>query len=416
VHGRDVTSRAEMALDASGKVLAMRVKSLANVGAYPSTTAVAIQLLIGPWVATSIYDIRTIDFRFTGVLTNCAPTGAYRGAGRPEAIYITERLMDAAARELKIDGAELRRRNMIRPEQMPYNQPDGAGVRQRPLRAILDQGLKLADWHGYAARQATARRAAGCAAAASPPSWNGPAATPSRSASPSTSRPTASSRSARPPGHGPGHCHQLRAAGGRRASACRSSACASCRATPTAQRLRQRRQPLAVHRRHLGARGGRAHGRQGRELAADALEAPVADIEYREGRFTWPAPTSASTWPRWPAAADQRIFVDSTATVGGPTWPNGCHICEVESTPPPAPCRSWPTPSVNDIGRVISPPSCAARSTAARCRASARRCASASCTTPTPASCCRPASWTTRCRTPTASATSRPRSTPASPA
>jgi carbon-monoxide dehydrogenase large subunit len=107
----------------------------ANVGAYATTTAVAIQLLIGPWVSTSIYDIPTIDFQFTAVLTNTTPTGAYRGAGRPEAIYITERLMDAAARELKMDPAELRRRNMIRPEQMPYTNPMGQVYDSGALRA-----------------------------------------------------------------------------------------------------------------------------------------------------------------------------------------------------------------------------------------------------------------------------------------
>ncbi|MES3012383.1 MAG: molybdopterin cofactor-binding domain-containing protein, partial [Pseudomonadota bacterium] len=83
LHGRDVVSRAEMALDANGKVLAMRVRSLANVGAYAMGVGVAIQLLIGPWVSTSIYDIQTIDLHFIAVMTNTTPTGAYRGAGRP---------------------------------------------------------------------------------------------------------------------------------------------------------------------------------------------------------------------------------------------------------------------------------------------------------------------------------------------
>ncbi len=84
--GRDVVSRAELALDGDGKVLGYRLRSLADVGAYASTTGILIQLLIGPWVSTSIYDIRAIDFQFDAVLTHTAPVGAYRGAGRPEAI------------------------------------------------------------------------------------------------------------------------------------------------------------------------------------------------------------------------------------------------------------------------------------------------------------------------------------------
>jgi aerobic carbon-monoxide dehydrogenase large subunit len=84
-HGRDVESHAELALDADGKVLAYRIRSFANVGAYGSTVGIIIQLMIGPWVSTSIYDIRTIDFDLRAVLTHTAPTAAYRGAGRPEA-------------------------------------------------------------------------------------------------------------------------------------------------------------------------------------------------------------------------------------------------------------------------------------------------------------------------------------------
>jgi carbon-monoxide dehydrogenase large subunit len=94
-----------LALDASGRVLALRVASLANLGAYATPAGVVIQLLIGPWVSTSIYDIPTIDVGIKGVLTHTSPTGAYRGAGRPEAIYLIERLMDAAARKLAMDPA-----------------------------------------------------------------------------------------------------------------------------------------------------------------------------------------------------------------------------------------------------------------------------------------------------------------------
>ncbi|RZI92052.1 MAG: xanthine dehydrogenase family protein molybdopterin-binding subunit, partial [Variovorax sp.] len=96
-HGRDIEANAELALDADGRILGLRIHTLANVGAYATGTGVAIQLLIGPWVQTSVYDIQTIDFHFKAVLTNTAPTGAYRGAGRPEAIHTMERLMDEAA-------------------------------------------------------------------------------------------------------------------------------------------------------------------------------------------------------------------------------------------------------------------------------------------------------------------------------
>ncbi len=157
-HGRDVSSHAELALDADGKVLGLRVHGLANVGAYATTTGVIIQLLIGPWVGTSVYDIRTIDFRFKAVLTNTTPLGAYRGAGRPEAIYIIERLMDAAARQLKLDPAELRRRNMIRPEQMPYTNAMQQVYDSGRFEAVQTQALALAEWDGFDARAAQSKQ------------------------------------------------------------------------------------------------------------------------------------------------------------------------------------------------------------------------------------------------------------------
>ncbi|HEX6720199.1 MAG TPA: xanthine dehydrogenase family protein molybdopterin-binding subunit, partial [Burkholderiaceae bacterium] len=157
-HGRDVVSHAEMALDKGGKVLALRVKAVGNTGAYATGTGILIPLVIGPWVTTSIYDITVMDLQLSAVMTHTNSLGAYRGAGRPEAIYQIERLMDAAAREMKLDPAELRRRNMIRPNQFPYTNPMAQVYDCGEFEKILDQGLKLADWNGFAARRAASER------------------------------------------------------------------------------------------------------------------------------------------------------------------------------------------------------------------------------------------------------------------
>jgi carbon-monoxide dehydrogenase large subunit len=156
--GRDTESHAEMALAADGRVLALRVHATANVGAYASGTGVAIPLLIGPWVQTSVYDIQTIDFYFKAVLTNTATVGSYRGAGRPEAIYIIERLMDEAARLTGIDRIALRRRNFIAPERMPYKNPMAQVYDSGRFEHVMNQGLALADWDGFGAREAQSRR------------------------------------------------------------------------------------------------------------------------------------------------------------------------------------------------------------------------------------------------------------------
>ena len=184
-HGRDLESRATLALDEHGRILALRVHSHANLGAYATPAGAIIQLLIGPWVSTSIYDIHTIDIRIEGVLTqHHARPGPYRGAGRPEAIYTIERLMDAAARKSGIDRVELRRRNMVRPVQMPYKNAMGKTYDTGQFERVLDLGLAHADWNGFDARAAQlAGGTDACAGAASRRSSSGPARKRSRSRS-----------------------------------------------------------------------------------------------------------------------------------------------------------------------------------------------------------------------------------------
>ena len=189
--GRDVVSRVELALDANGRFLALRVASHANLGAYATPAGVVIQLLIGPWVTTSVYDIPAIDVRIAGVLTNTTPTGPYRGAGRPEAIYFLERLIDAAARRTGIDPVELRRRNFIRPAQMPYRNPMDKTYDSGCFEKVMDQALALPTGTGSRSGRRPPARAAACAAAASRRSSSGPARRSSASASASGSRRTA---------------------------------------------------------------------------------------------------------------------------------------------------------------------------------------------------------------------------------
>ena len=99
-HGRDLTSTGEFALDEKGRVQAFRVRSVGGTGAYLTGTGAIIPLVLGPFVATGVYDLPLVHFDIKAVMTNTAPVGAYRGAGRPEAVFIVERLMDAAARQL----------------------------------------------------------------------------------------------------------------------------------------------------------------------------------------------------------------------------------------------------------------------------------------------------------------------------
>ena len=357
VHGRDLISKAEMALDAEGRVLALRQRALANVGAYPSTTAVAIPLRIGPCVTTSIYDIPVIDFHFRAVLTNCAPTGAYRGAGRPEAIYIVERLFDAAAREMAIDPAELRRRNLIRPEQMPYRNAMDQVYDCGDFESILDQGLALADWHGFEARR-TASQARGRLRGrgiASFLEWTGGNAfeeTVVVSVAADGVIELTSATMAMGQGIATSYAQlavdvfgvpieKIRVLQGDtdRANGFGSAASRSLFTGGAAVRVAAER--TVEH---------------ARDLAAEALEAPATDIEYHAGRFTVAGTDLGielfTLAGRQPGA---RIVADGVAKAGGASWPNGCHVCEVEIDPDTGAVEVVAYASVNDIGRIVSP-------------------------------------------------------------
>jgi carbon-monoxide dehydrogenase large subunit len=157
-HGRDGVLEGELALDANGRFLALRARTYVGIGAY-TTTYVAI---ITTWntknCLSSVYAFPAIYFNTKVVLTNAAPMGPYRGAGRPEAIYMIERLIDSAARAMNIDRAELRRRNMIAPAAMPYKTPNGPIYDSGDFAALLDKALAKAEWGTFPARRAVSER------------------------------------------------------------------------------------------------------------------------------------------------------------------------------------------------------------------------------------------------------------------
>jgi aerobic carbon-monoxide dehydrogenase large subunit len=153
---RDHVTRAEVALDGEGHFLALRVQTLANLGAYVSTFGAAIPSAIYSSLLAGPYRTPAIHVTVTGVLTNTVPTDAYRGAGRPEACYVLERLADRAARDLDIDRAKIRERNLIPAVAMPYKTPIGPTYDSGDFLAVLERTLHLADYRGFAARRRAA--------------------------------------------------------------------------------------------------------------------------------------------------------------------------------------------------------------------------------------------------------------------
>ena len=355
--GRDVNTKAELALDANGRILALRVSSRANLGAYATPAGVVIQLLIGPWVSTSVYDIQTIDVHIKGVLTNTTPTGPYRGAGRPEAIYFIERLMDAAARQSGIDRIALRRRNFIRPEQMPYRNPMAKTYDSGQFEKVMDAGLKLADWDGFAQRAAASRargrlRGQGIATFLE---WTG--------ADVFTERVTVTVS-------GDGYIEMFSATQGMGQGLLTTFAqlAVDVFGVPIERiRIVQGDTDRGTGFGSAGSRslfvGGSAVYVAAKEtidkakpLAAQELEAAPGDIEYGEGEFRiGGTDRRIGLFDLAGKQPDRRIVLDSTSSVDDSTWPNGCHVCEVEIDPDTGAVELDGYWSVNDVGRVVNP-------------------------------------------------------------
>lgn len=156
--GRDNLVEAEMAMDGQGRFLAIRVRFIANMGAYISQYGAYIPYL-GSTMSTGVYDIPTLHVSIDGVYTNTCPVDAYRGAGRPEAAFMLEKLVDACAREMGLGLDEIRRRNFIAPEAFPYMTPTGRHYDVGEFEGHLDRACDNADWAGFQVRLDQAREA-----------------------------------------------------------------------------------------------------------------------------------------------------------------------------------------------------------------------------------------------------------------
>ncbi|MBV8456521.1 MAG: xanthine dehydrogenase family protein molybdopterin-binding subunit, partial [Acetobacteraceae bacterium] len=152
-HGRDHVTTAEMALDAEGHFLGLRVSTLSNMGAYLSTFSTSIPTYLYATLLAGVYKTPAIYCEVKALFTNTVPVDAYRGAGRPEATFLLERLVDVCARDTGIDRIELRRRNFIPPDAFPYQTPVGLQYDSGNYQASLDAALKAADYAGFEARR-----------------------------------------------------------------------------------------------------------------------------------------------------------------------------------------------------------------------------------------------------------------------
>ena len=358
VHGRDNLTVAELALDAEHRFTALRIRTLANVGAYISSFGAAVPAMSGVRAPTGVYAIPVLDHEVKMMFTNTTPVDAYRGAGRPEMGYLLERLVERAAREVGADPIALRLKNLIPAVRMPYANPAGYTYDCGDFEKVLRAALAAADWDGFAGRKAAAEarglrygRGLACYVEI-----------------------TGSARLSET-------VRVIAAADGTLEVDSGTQAIGQGLWTSYAQIVADKLgiDPQAIRvvqgDSDLLKVGGGAGGSRGlqvggsaalagaialieaaRPLAAQALEAAVADLEFGDGRFRIAGTDRGiglfELAGKQPA---QRIVCEHTETAKGQTWPNGCQIAEVEVDPETGAVRVARHSAVDDIGRVINP-------------------------------------------------------------
>jgi len=364
-HGRDGELEGELALDKEGKFLALRVRTAVGIGAYASTYAAVVATNNTKNCLSSVYRIPAIHIGAKMVLTNAAPLGPYRGAGRPEAIYLIERLIDSAARAMRIDRVALRRRNLIQPSALPYHAPNGPVYDSGEFEAVMDKALALADWKGFGTRRSASEKAGRL--------------------------------------RGIGLCCFLEVAGGsplQEIADLRFESDGKVVLRTGAQAMGQGQMTvmprIVAHQLGIAAESVRviqgdsdqvpaglptvasrttmmAGGaivrvcdeaiEKGKRLAGHFLEAAAADLQYADGRFR--VTGTDRDIPLLELARRARAAKDLPAELAGGldsvatfatqhmSFPNGCHVCEVEIDPETGSVQVVGYAAVDDVGNVL---------------------------------------------------------------
>jgi carbon-monoxide dehydrogenase large subunit len=378
--GRDHVTHAELALDKDGKFLALKVATLANMGAYLSTFASAVPTYLHGTLLAGCYTTPIVYCEVRAVFTNTVPVDAYRGAGRPEATYIVERLVDRAAREMGIGQVEIRRRNFIPSDAFPYQTPVALQYDSGDYNATLDLALKAADVDGFDKRKKQSEAAGKCRGLGFSTYIEACGVAPSAVAGALGARaglyesaevrvhPTGSvSVFTGTHSHGQGHETTF------------SQIVSGMLGIPfeNVDVVHGDTSKIQFGMGTYGSRslavGGEALVRatnkvidKAKKIAAHILEASEGDIEFKDGKFTVAGTDKSMAFGEVALAAyiphnyphetlepglDETAFYDPLNF----TFPAGCHICEVEIDPETGAVEITKFTAIDDIGRVINP-------------------------------------------------------------
>jgi len=362
--GRDVYVDAELGLDADGRFTAFHVRYDINVGAYLSGRSAAPVLNFGG--IAGVYTTPYIVGEAAAYFTNTPPTAPYRGAGRPDATYVIERIIDIAAQEMGIDPAELRRRNLIPPEAMPYQTPFLFRYDCGEFERNMNRALEMAEYEGFPARQRQARergklRGLGIA-------------NPIEVAAGPYAKPGKDFATIRAHADGTVTLYAGAMSVGQGLDTALSSLVAERLGLPL-ENVRYVQGDTDAMDNGKGSGGSAALTvggsaivvgvdallEKGREIAAEELEAAAFDIEYVNGSFRIVGSDRQISLADVAAIAEQRAENAAGLSAAGEfipphaTFPNGCHVCEVEIDPETGRTEVIRYVSVEDVGRVLNP-------------------------------------------------------------
>lgn len=363
--GRDNITLGEIAFDSNNKMLALRTRNIANMGAYFSNFGPFIPTFAGTGVLASVYGFQQVYANVIGVFTNTVPVDAYRGAGRPESNYLVERLIDAAARDLGVDRIELRQQNMVPPSAMPHTTPVGKTYDSGDFGRVLEIALERNDWKGFAERRAEAAR--------------------------------------RGKYRGIGLSYYLEATGGAPSERAEirfaddgfvdvyvgtqstGQGHETAYVQLTADRLGIDGEKIRIRQGDTdtiptgggtgGARSLYSEGQailattasvieKGKKAASEALEAAPADIAFEGGRFSIVGTDRgigilelAAMQRQRAASGQQATLLDAAeiAQINAHTFPNGCHVAEVEIDPETGTVEIARYSVTDDVGRAVNP-------------------------------------------------------------
>jgi aerobic carbon-monoxide dehydrogenase large subunit len=361
---RDCTSVASLALDAKGKFIGLKIETDFAQGAYLSSSA-GVPSAVGSLAYTNCYEVGAAYVSYRHVYTNTVTMAPYRGAGKPEAVYLMERLVDTAAREMKIDPAELRRRNYIKPASVPYKTPLSAVHDSANYEAVMDRALKIADYDGFAARRKE------------------------------------SQKKGKLRGRGVSYFMEIAAPGNDRMEVRFDEGGTVTIVSGThnhgqghetvyaqmlvewlgvefdkVRMIQGDTDVVGYGRGTFGSRSMTVGGsalkmaadiivEKGKRMAGHVLEAAATDIQFKDGKFTVVGTDKSLSLPDlckrcyapmgWPAEFGVGLEAVGTFTPPRPNFPNGSHVCEVEVDPDTGKVEIVRYTAVDDAGLIINP-------------------------------------------------------------